>query len=212
MHSGSRGLGKKIMDQHIAENGSVGLPENTERAKQYIEKHNEAVRWAKLNREVIADRFMKCLNMSGTRILDICHNSVEKKTFSDGRYWLHRKGAAPSDKGLVVIPGSRGATTYLVKPTSVQELSNFSLAHGAGRKHKRHDMEKRLKDKHSAKSLTYTSLGSRVICENKKLLYEEAPEAYKDIDQVVKDLEAMGLIRLIARFKPLITYKTRKES
>ena len=37
--------------------------------------------------------------------------SVEEKTL-----WLHRKGAAPTDKGCVVIPGSRGSYSYLVKP------------------------------------------------------------------------------------------------
>jgi hypothetical protein len=49
--------------------------------------------------------------------------------------WVHRKGATPSDQGLVVIPGSRGDFSYLVLPNTeaaAQHLSCFSLAHGAG--------------------------------------------------------------------------------
>jgi release factor H-coupled RctB family protein len=55
-------------------------------------------------------------------------------------------------------------------------------------------------------------LGSYVICEDKNLLYEEAPQAYKNIDVVVKDLIDAGLIEIIAIFKPLITYKTRNKN
>lgn len=68
--------------------------------------------WAVLNREVIAERFLYRLGTTGERLLDICHDSV---TLHQGG-WLHRKGAAPADKGLVVIPGSRGDMTYLVPP------------------------------------------------------------------------------------------------
>ena len=51
---------------------------------------------------------------------------------------------------------------------------------------------------------------SRVICEDKELLYEEAPEAYKRIDDVVSDLVELGLVRVAAILRPLITYKTRR--
>ena len=49
--------------------------------------------------------------------------------------------------------------------------------------------------------------GSTVICNDKELLYEEAPQAYKDVDSVVAALVDAGLVRLIARFRPLLTYK-----
>ena len=54
-----------------------------------------------------------------------------------------------------------------------------------------------------------TSLGGRVICEQRELLYEEAPAAYKNIDDVVQDLVNAGLVSVIAKFRPLLTYKTR---
>jgi release factor H-coupled RctB family protein len=55
-----------------------------------------------------------------------------------------------------------------------------------------------------------TALGSRVICEDRELLYEEAPEAYKDIDGVIAALLEAGLCRVIAVLRPVITYKTRR--
>jgi len=135
--------------------------------------------------------------------LDICHNSVLAK---EGRY-LHRKGAAPSDQGLVIIPGSRGSLSYLVKPVGNFASAGHSLAHGAGRKWKRSEAMGKLSNRYKAQDLKTTALGSRVICEDKALLFEEAPEAYKDIHQVILDLEGFGLIKQVATFRPLITFK-----
>ncbi len=124
--------------------------------------------------------------------------------------WLHRKGAVSSNSDMVIIPGSRGSFTYLVSPIGKQENSCFSLAHGAGRKWKRSDSKGRLKRKYNCESLLKTDLGSKVICNDKKLLYEEAPQNYKNISIVIDDLKNAGLIKVIAILKPLITYKTRR--
>jgi release factor H-coupled RctB family protein len=58
--------------------------------------------------------------------------------------------------------------------------------------------------------LVQTRLGGRVICEDRDLLYEEAPAAYKNIEAVIADLVAAGLVSVIATLRPLFTYKTRK--
>jgi release factor H-coupled RctB family protein len=55
-------------------------------------------------------------------------------------------------------------------------------------------------------------LGGRVICEDRELLYEEAPEAYKNIEAVIEELVGQRLVRVIATLKPLLTYKTRREA
>jgi release factor H-coupled RctB family protein len=68
-----------------------------------------------------------------------------------------------------------------------------------------------MKDRYTAASLARTALDSRVICENRLLLYEEAPQAYKDINAVVRDLEEAGIVKKVATLKPLITYKTRRK-
>jgi release factor H-coupled RctB family protein len=127
--------------------------------------------------------------------------------------WLHRKGAAPADVGLVVIPGSRGHFSYLVQPTLAApqtEDAAFSLAHGAGRKWNRGKaLQMGKSSTKKADTLTTTDLGSRVICENKDLLYEEVPDAYKEIEDIINDLQDFNLIKIVAVLRPMITYKTR---
>ncbi len=63
--------------------------------------------------------------------------------------------------------------------------------------------------KYSQADLRRTRLGSLVICEDKTLLYEEAPQAYKDSQQVIDDMQQAGLIRLIAKLRPVLTFKTQ---
>jgi release factor H-coupled RctB family protein len=137
----------------------------------------------------------------------VCHNAVAPH---DGG-WLHRKGAAPHDLGVVAIPGSRGAYTYLVAPIGDGSSVGFSLAHGAGRKWTRSDARQRMRERFRAADLGRTSLGGAVVCEDKDLLFEEAPEAYKRIDRVVADLVDAGACRVIATLRPVVTYKTRRK-
>lgn len=207
VHSGSRGLGESILRAHVDQFGGKGLDVASEAGEAYLARHDEAVRWGVVNREVIAERFLSALGARGDRRLDVVHNMV----LPDGECWLHRKGAAPSDVGPVVIPGSRGTLSYLVEPiVENMALSLASLAHGAGRKWKRSDVKGRLSHRYSVSDLTRTELGGRVICEDKALIYEEAPEAYKDIGEVIRDLLDAELIRVIATYRPVITYKTRR--
>jgi release factor H-coupled RctB family protein len=66
-----------------------------------------------------------------------------------------------------------------------------------------------MRERFSVPELTQTSLGGRVICEERETLYEEAPAAYKNIQDVVQDLVDAELVSVVATFRPLLTYKTR---
>ncbi|MCP5213352.1 MAG: RNA ligase RtcB family protein [Hahellaceae bacterium] len=208
VHSGSRGLGEAILRDHVNEHSHAGIEPGSASCKDYMHRHDFALRWAGINRQVIAERMTAALSMDTTPILDVSHNFVERKEVEGHTGWLHRKGAVPTDKGYVVIPGSRGDSSYLVCPTNDADISLFSLAHGAGRKWLRTECYGRLKNRYSVSELTRTSLGSRVLCDNKELLYEEAPEAYKPIHTVISDLADLGLIKVIAELQPLLTYKS----
>ena len=210
VHSGSRGLGQSILMDHVATHNHDGLETSDNGFSDYMEKHDEAVRWAELNRNLIAKRFIKAVKANGECILDINHNLVSPKQVDGIEGWLHRKGATPSDNGYVVIPGSRGDYSYLVKPIA-SEKSLYSLAHGAGRKWKRGECKGRLDKKYKREDLYRTSFGSRVICGNKELLYDEAPQAYKKCETVIADMEEAGLIELVARLRPVLTFKTHGE-
>ncbi len=209
VHSGSRGLGHHVLQNHQMENGNGGLDQGTTSANTYLAAHDHAVAWARANRKLIALRFLVALGTKAKQILDVCHNCVQSGEVDGVFCWLHRKGAAPSDQGPVVIPGSRGTFSYLVLASGDQSANLATVAHGAGRKWKRSDCRSRLDKRFSKESLLRTEIGSRVICDDKQLLYEEAPQAYKDVDVVVADMVDAGLVKVIAIFAPLITYKKR---
>lgn len=208
VHSGSRGIGEAILRRHIDNYGPGGLGSETTEAMAYMEQHDYALEWARKNRAAIAEKFAEKLGGKCSKVLDLCHNSITLSQIREERCWLHRKGAAPADNGMVVIPGSRGTLTYLVRPLGSQKANLFSLPHGAGRKWNRKSCKARLQGKFSRSSLTRTRLGSRVVCSNKDLLFEEAPEAFKNIKKIIETLCRQGLIEVVATFCPVITYKS----
>jgi release factor H-coupled RctB family protein len=208
VHSGSRGLGEAILREHIERHGHTGLAEDSADCAAYLARHETALQFATANRALIARRMLARWKAEGRQCLDLNHNLVARAELAGTAGWLHRKGAAPADQGPVVIPGSRGDYSYLVEPVA-SESSLWSLAHGAGRKWMRTECRERLAPRYTAAQLGRTALGSRVICEDRELLFEEAPEAYKSIATVIRALEAAGLVRVLARLKPVLTYKTR---
>jgi len=206
IHSGSRAFGQIVFDAVAGQyEPSQGLDVKSKEAQTYLEKHFKALAYATQSREEIARKLLKTIGLRDefTKVSDTAHNSITKTL--DG--WLHRKGATPTNKGLVIIAGSRGSLSYLVQPTANTQKSNNSLAHGAGRKWERSSAEAKLRNKYSKKDLERTSIGSRVLCADSKLLYEEAPQAYKNIDIVIDDLVQEGLATVVATFRPILTYK-----
>lgn len=197
VHSGSRGLGPEVLARHPYRHGE-GLPLD-EGGSAYLAEHDEALAFARLNRAALAMRAAELLGLAAEPWLDVPHNHV----VVEGRRILHRKGAAQADLGLVPVPGSRGAMTYLVLPNPDVEGALRSIAHGAGRKRDRSSMQGR-----RDASERPNPVGNRVICADTRLAREEAPEAYKDITRVVGDLEHHGLARVVATLRPIVTFKT----
>jgi len=167
-------------------------------------------RMSLLPRELIARRFVAALGAGAECLWDGCHNSITRRDSDGESVWIHRKGAVGADGDFVVIPGSRGSLSYLVKPIGDGESHAWSLAHGAGRKWARSEARLRMRERFGLQQLLQTPLGGCVVCEERDLLYEEAPAAYKNIEEVIEDLVDAGLVSVIATFRPLLTYKTRK--
>lgn len=200
VHSGSRGLGERILRAHTEVHGAGPAAD----PPAYLARHDAAVRWGSLNRRLLAARVALALGAEPTApIVDQCHNLVE---VTEGTY-LHRKGAAPGDGHDVLVAGTRGTHSYLVAAHAGPE-ANRSVAHGAGRKMSRADALRRGKAKHTVEELRRTPVGSLVVCGDRQLLFEEAPTAYKRIEQVIADLTAHGLATPIATTVPVVTYKT----
>jgi release factor H-coupled RctB family protein len=206
VHSGSRGLGQQILSES-------STSYSTEDSADYLRKHKTACYWAKANRDLIALRFLSRIlrhdlsqqEIISRKILDIWHNNVE---YSEGVY-IHRKGAAPSTNGMVIIPGSRGTLSAYVQPL-ITLATGYSLAHGAGRSQSRSATFNKLSKRYRPEELQRTKLGGWVICEDKQLIYEEAPDGYKDVEVVVSDLEEAFACRVIAWGMPRVSYKVRK--
>jgi release factor H-coupled RctB family protein len=211
VHSGSRGLGEMVLRDYVAEHQANGSNAESFAAAAYLQGHDLAVRWAKVNRKLLAERFAQSLGAEADLLWDGCHNSITPRQLESGTVWVHRKGAVVAEEKAVVIPGSRGSLSYLVKPLGDGESRAWSLAHGAGRKWARSEARLRMRERFGKEQLVQTSLGSRVICGERDLLYEEAPLAYKNIEAVIQDLVDAELVSVIATFRPLMTYKTRAE-
>ncbi|WP_407938832.1 RNA ligase RtcB family protein [Micromonospora rubida] len=200
VHSGSRGLGERILRSHTEAHGAGPAPD----PDAYLRMHDDAVRWGSLNRRLMAARVAHALGAEPTEpIVDECHNLVEVR---DGVY-LHRKGAAPGDGRDVLVAGTRGTRSYLVAAHAGPD-ANHSVAHGAGRKMSRADALRRGRAKHTVEELRRTPVGSLVVCGDRQLLFEEAPTAYKRIEQVIADLVDHDLATPVAATVPLVTYKT----
>ena len=209
VHSGSRGLGESILRAYAEEHQANGSDAESFAAAAYLRDHDLAVRWAETNRALIARRFVQALGTEAECLWDGCHNSITRREFEGEAVWVHRKGAVATEGEPVIIPGSRGSLSYLVKPIGEGESHAWSLAHGAGRKWARSETRLRMRERFGTHQLTQTPLGGWVICERRELLYEEAPAAYKNIEDVVQDLVDARLVSVIATFRPLLTYKTR---
>ncbi|MFC6020052.1 RNA ligase RtcB family protein [Plantactinospora solaniradicis] len=204
VHSGSRGLGERILRAHTERHGAGPAADPA----AYLAMHDDAVRWGSVNRRLLAARVLHALGAEPTEpIVDQSHNLVEVR---DGVY-LHRKGAAPGDGRDVLIAGTRGTYSHLVAAHAGPE-ANRSVAHGAGRKMSRADALLRGRAKHTVEELRRTPVGSIVVCGDRQLLFEEAPTAYKRIEQVIADLVDHGLATPVATTVPLVTYKTLDRS
>jgi RNA-splicing ligase RtcB len=142
--------------------------------------------------------------------------------------WIHRKGAAPTYNPetqkpleLVPLPGSRGTPTLMLKPTfstctSWGLKNGLSLAHGAGRAMSRAKALTSLASKYKGQNILEPragdSEGTWVICDAKDLVWEEAPDAYKDVELVGQDLVDAGVAQVVGRCRARVSYKVRNEA
>lgn len=204
VHSGSRGRGAQIFEG-LDERWKQGYAQESEAARRYLALHDAALIWARLNRALIAGVAAEALSCEATLICDSVHNHV----VAQGELWLHRKGAAAADRGLVPLAGSREAPSFLLSvPDLVPEALGL-VSHGAGRRYDRASMHGRIrKVKSDLAALTRNRFGGRVVCQDRDLLMEEAGAAYKNPEAVMRDLADFNLAHPVARLVPLITFKT----
>ncbi len=205
----------------------VYLPLYREEAQSYLSAMNSAINFAFTNRQIITyfvrEVFDKLYSISKEEmplLYDVAHNiaKFEKHVFEGEEFDLiiHRKGATrafpPNHKDLpnifkelgqpVLIPGSMGTSSYvLVGKEKGLEISFGSSCHGAGRRMSR----RKARETWRAESLLKQLLDKGIYVRSKTLrgVTEEAPQAYKDVDVVVRSVELAGISDVVAKLKPV---------
>ncbi|MFN8075155.1 MAG: RtcB family protein [Kineosporiaceae bacterium] len=209
LHSGSRGVGNKMAQRHIAvaqrlmdaywirlpDPDLAYLAEGTPEFGAYIRDLGWAQHFALLNREEMMDRVIACVSdflaadvVEHERI-NCHHNFTQKETHFGREVWLSRKGAIFAGQGAPgLIPGSMGTASYVVSGLGNPVALNSS-PHGAGRMFSRSAARKRFtrEDLRTAmKGIEYRDTDA---------FLDEIPAAYKDIDQVMADAADLVEIR-----------------
>ena len=197
-------------------------PADSPEGRAYLGAMAAAANYARANRQLLAQASQRVFGDvlgSGLRLVyDISHNLAKIEIHEVGgrplRLCVHRKGATralpPGHPDLppdlaeagqpVLVPGSMGTASYVLAGVSGGGAFH-SACHGAGRVMSRHQ---------AARSTTGAALrhrlesgGIAIRGASSRGLAEEAPEAYKDVDQVVAAAVAAGLCRKIARLVPV---------
>ncbi len=204
----------------------VHAPFKSAEGQRYYRSMCAAVNYAFANRQMIAhwvrEVFARVLGSSEgmDQVYDVCHNVAKVEEHVDGgrsrRLVVHRKGATRSfGPGRpevparyravgqpVIIPGSMGTASFLLAGTGeAEELSFGSTAHGAGRVMSRHEALRRFRGERIRDDLARR--GIELKSTSWKGGAEEAAEAYKDVDEVVRVSDEVGLGRLVAKVVPI---------
>jgi tRNA-splicing ligase RtcB len=204
----------------------IHAPFRSPMGQRYYRSMCAAVNYAFANRQMIAHWvrgvFAKVLGGSAgmRQIYDVCHNVAKTESHMvdgrEARLCVHRKGATRSFgpgrreipdayRGVgqpVFIPGSMGTASYILAGTDEAEALSFgSTAHGAGRVMSRHEAIRRFRGERIRDDLAARGIELRAA--SWKGVAEEASEAYKDVDEVVRVSHDAGLGRLVARVVPI---------
>ena len=208
------------------------LPADSKTGKNYILAMGAAANFAFTNRHIMALLVRRCFNrMFGPTpmplIYDVAHNMAKLETHQSGRLWVHRKGAtrAFGPKQMVnttfaaigqpiITPGSMGTASYLMVGTGDSAESLSSVNHGAGRVMSRTAARGKTRRGKiiSAGLISDTQFkrsmeGIKLITSDRSRIKEEAPDAYKDIDEVVRIVTSCGWAKTVARMLPLAVLK-----
>jgi tRNA-splicing ligase RtcB len=211
------------------------LEVDSKEGRDYIKAMRAAANFAYVNRQIMtayvrANMRYYYPGIDLPIIYDVPHNMAKPEKHNGKMLWVHRKGATrafPKSrmKGTVyahlgqpvLIPGSMGTASYVLLGTETSNESLNSVNHGAGRVMSRSAAKgKRRKHKGGAiersggvsdEAFEKAMEGIYLICADRKSIYEEAPQAYKDIDVVIEIVAGAGLAEPVARLKPLAVMK-----
>jgi len=213
----------KLPDKELA-----CVPFNSPEGQRFFKAMSGAANYAWANRQMITYYIRKAwqtiLGKGELKLLyDVAHNiaKIEKHQINgqERELCLHRKGATrafpPGHPEIpkkyqqvgqpVLIPGSMGTASYVLVGQKQGQESFFSATHGAGRAMSRHAAMRAVSGQEVVRNLK--AKGILVKCHSFRGISEEAPLAYKDIDEVIEVVHQAGLSKKVARLIPLAVIK-----
>ncbi|MCM8760806.1 MAG: RtcB family protein [Candidatus Omnitrophica bacterium] len=203
-------------------------PVNSDEGRAYLGAMKCAANYAWANRQCLMYlarlSFEKVFRMGpkdlGMELLyDVAHNiaKIEKYEINGKEKLLcvHRKGATrafpPGHPELpakyqktgqpVIIPGDMGRNSYLLVGTKKAEETFYSTCHGAGRRLSRSAAISACRGRSISRELE--DKGIFVKSSGRETLAEEAPDAYKDVNEVVNVVHGAGISKRVCRMRPL---------
>ena len=211
----------------------VCAPLNSPEGMNYLAAMRCAANYAFTNRQILAHSIRSAFEnvFAGKvkpwdlrQVYDIAHNIGKIEThFIDGKQvkvCVHRKGATrafgPGSPELppeyqeigqpVLVPGSMGTSSWVLVGTQASMLQSFgSTCHGAGRMMSRREAKRQVRGDTLKRELE--AQGIQIRAGSLSGLAEEAPTAYKDVDNVVQTVSEVGIARKVAKLVPLVVIK-----
>jgi len=221
LHSGSRNIGNRVavhydrafkheMEQQGIDTkrlqGIHYMPIESELGQDYLHDMEWCQRYAWHNRRVMKEIMLDIVEqVTGcgadmTKAVNIHHNYCSCEDCDDGRkLWVTRKGATSAKKGeMGIIPGSMGTGSYITRGKG-NPLSWSSSSHGAGRRMSRTKAHSSIPQDEFEESM------KGILCDTHPSVKDEAPQAYKDLADVMKHQES--LTEIVYHLLPLVNVK-----
>ena len=210
----------------LPEKDLIYAPAESDLAKDYFGAMCAAANFAWANRHMIGHQVRQAFHdifgdaASLRTVYDVAHNiaKLEEHVIAGEKkkVWVHRKGATrafpPGHKDVpkayravgqpILIPGSMGTASWVLVGTEKAMAESFgSTAHGAGRLMSRKQANETWRGEDLKKELEAQKI--YVKAASWRGVSEEAPKAYKDVDEVVKVSHDAGIGNLVVKVKPL---------
>lgn len=217
-----------LVDRQLA-----ATPVSSREAESYWKAMSAGANFAWTNRQLIThqvrESFADVLGsdpeaMGMQLVYDVSHNIAKLEEHSvDGRkrkVYVHRKGATrsfgPGHAELpaeyrnvgqpVLVPGDMGTASYVLAGTQGAESETFgSCCHGAGRVLSRSKAAKSWTGQDVIRGLR--DKGILIKAASPRVAAEEAPEAYKNVSDVVDTCHGAGIGRKVVRLRPVACVK-----
>lgn len=216
----------------LYERDFVSLPLKDPLARKYLSAMAAGANFSWINRQIITHMVRQALSeLLGSRaaagisvLYDVAHNIAKfEQHVVDGkprRVLVHRKGATrafPSGHPElpeqlravgqpVLLPGDMLHGSYILIGTpKAMEQSFGSVAHGAGRRMSRSEAVRKVSFDALRAQMQQSAV--QLLAADRRVACEEAPQAYKDVDEVVRTVQGAGLALPVARCRPLLVIK-----